>query len=143
MEYSMSSLLSSLRTSARTSSGCWRRVKVWALDVCWPISKLTNIASRVLCRKAVLLLVLLDGAASLSDYTLGGSEVSASLISWRYMFKETMRGYQHSGDTLGTSGTAVWAVRTFGDRCGGGTLGLSIPVSTPFCAVLEGVGGYT
>ena len=33
------------------------------------------------------------------------------------------------------------AVGTFGDRCGGGTLGLSVPVSTPLYGVLEGVGG--
>ena len=31
---------------------------------------------------------------------------------------------------------------TFGDSCDGGTLGLSIPVSTPLCDVIEGVSGY-
>ena len=43
-------------------------------------------------------------------------------------------------------GSAVWVVGTFGDHfgrdCSGGdTIGLSIFISTPLCAVRKGVGG--
>ena len=52
-----------------------------------------------------------------------------------------MSGEQRQGAALGKISAVVWVVGTFGDCCGGGTLGLSIPISTPSCAVLEGVGG--
>ena len=111
-----------------------------ALSVCCPILKLYNIDSRVLWarvlwRIAFLLLVLLAGVDFSVAYTLGGTTVSASMIYWRWMFRAAMRGDQHGGAT-------VWAVGTFGDHCGGGTLGIYIPVSTTLCVVLEGMGGY-
>ena len=87
----MSSLVSSLRAAVRTSFGYWRRLRARALVVCWPISKLANIASWVLWRKDVLLLVFLAGVASSLDSTLGGSEASDSLIYWRCMFRAATR----------------------------------------------------
>ena len=90
------------------------------LVVCWPISKLANIASWVLWRKAILILVLLDGVASSLDYTLGGAMSYASLISWRYMFRVATHGERHNGDALGASSATDWAVGTFGKHCVGG-----------------------
>ena len=113
-----------------------------ALVVCRPISKLAKIASQVLWQKDVLLLVLFAGVASTSAYTLGGAAASAYLISWCYMFRVDIRVDQRGGAALGTSGAAAWAVRTFGGRCGGGSLRIFIPVSIPLCAVLKGVGVY-
>ena len=114
---------------------------MWALAVCRPISKLANISSQVLWRMAVLLLVLLAGVASSLTSTLGGAAVSAYMISWRCMFRVAICGERRGGAALGISGAAVWSIVTFGDRCGRSTLGLYIPVSTPLCEVLEGMGG--
>ena len=46
--------------------------------MCRPISKLSNIASRVLWRKAVLLLVLLAGVDTSLDSKPGGAVASDS-----------------------------------------------------------------
>ena len=113
-----------------------------ALAVCRPISKLDNIASWVLCRIAVFLLVLLAGVDSSLASTSGGAAVFASLIYLRCMFRGTMRGDRRGSATLVRSSVTVWAVGTFGYHCGGGTLGNYIPVSTTLCVVLEGMGGY-
>ena len=90
---------------------------------------------------AVLLLIFLAGV----DYPLAstplGSAVSGFLISWSCMFSAAMHGERRGGAALGTSGAAVWSVGTFGGRCDGFTLGMSIPISTYLYVVLEGVGG--
>ena len=90
---------------------------------------------------SVLLLIFLAGVDYPSTSTLVGSAVSDFLISWRYMFSVAIRGERRGGAALGTSGAAVLSVGTFGGRCDGFTLGLSIPISTSLCVVLKGVGG--
>ena len=118
--YSMSSPVYLLRTATRTSFEYSRRVRVRELSVCRTILKLSNIASWVLWRKAILILVLLSGVASSSDYTLGGATSYASLISWRYMFRVATHGERHNGDAVGASSAPDWAVGTFGKHCVGG-----------------------
>ena len=88
----MISPVSLLRTAARTSFRYWRRARVRTFDVCRPISKLANIASRVLWRISVLLLVFLAVVDFSSASTLGGSAVSASIISCHCMVRAAMRG---------------------------------------------------
>ena len=109
--------------------------------VCQRISKLSNIDSWVRWRKAVLLLVLLAGVASSLASTSEGAVVYNSLISWLCIYMTAIHGERRGSVALGTRSSAVWSVGPFGDRCGRGTLGLSIPVSTPLCEVLKGVGG--
>ena len=68
---------------------------------------------------AVLLLVFLSGMAySLASMSVGAT-VSASIISWRCMFRAAMRGERHGGAALGMSGAAVWDVGKFGEGVGG------------------------
>ena len=52
------------------------------------------------------------------------------------MFRAATLGERRGGAALVASGSAAWAVGTFWNRCGGDTLGLSIPASTPVCTVL-------
>ena len=113
-----------------------------ALAVCRPISKLDIIASWLLCRMAVFILLLLAGVDSSLASTSGGAAVFASLIYLRCMFRAAMHGERRGSAALVTSSATVWAVGTFGYDCGGGTLENYIPVSTTLCVVLEGMGGY-
>ena len=125
----MISPVSLLRAVAKTFFGYWWRARLRALVLCWPISKLANIAYRVLWKKSVLFLVLLAGVDSLLASTLGRGVASASLISWNYMFRAATHGERRGGAALGTSGAAAWAVGTFGDRFGGvlsGSLSLEV-----------------
>ena len=117
--YSMSSPVYLLRTATRTSFEYSRRVRVRELSVCRTILKLSNIASRVLWRIDVLLLVLLSGVAFSLDSRSWGAAVSDSLITWRCMFRAAMRGERHGGAALGMSGAAVWDVGKFGEGVGG------------------------
>ena len=114
-QYYTNSLVSSLRTTARTFFEYCRRSKVRALAVCRPISKPANITSWLLWRFPVLLLVLLAGM----DSTSGGAAFSDSLISWRCIFRADMRGERRGGAVLGKSIAVVWAIGKFWESLGG------------------------
>ena len=118
----MSSPVFSLRAVARTPFGYWWRARVRELALCWPISKLSNIASRVLWQISVLLLVFLDGVDYSSASMSGGTTVSVSIISWCRMFRADMCGERCGGENLRMIGAAVWAVGKFGEGMGGDIL---------------------
>ena len=106
-QHYMTSLVSSLKTEARTSFRYWWRARVQLLVVCRPISKLAKISSQVISRKAVFPLVLLDGVASSSASTSGGAAASACLIYWQCMSREATRGDQCGSAALGMSGAVA------------------------------------
>ena len=57
------------------------------------------------------------------------------------MSRAAMQGERRGGVASGTGGAVACAVRTFGDRRGGGTCRFVL-VGTFLCAVFEGAGGY-
>ena len=105
-QYSMSSPVPLLRMAARTSFEYWQRAKVQALVVCWTILKLANIASWVIWRQAVFLILMSAGVAYSLDSTSGGGAVSTYLVSLRFMFRASTRVELHGCAALGMSNAA-------------------------------------